>query len=249
MLKGKTAIITGSNRGIGAATVRLFAENGATIYACSRTRSDDFESVLSNLSIEYSVEIHPVYFDLTDKDAVKGAVKEICKETVSVDILVNNAGVSVEKPFGMTSVDVMRQTMETNFISQVHLAQLFSRYMMKHRSGSIVNVASVAGMDAKQGGIAYGSSKAAVIFSTKTMALELGQYGIRVNSVAPGFIDTDMWKTRKQDIMDKIMNETPLGRQGAPEEVAMAILFLASDMSSFITGQNIVVDGGRKMGA
>lgn len=247
MLKGRTAIVTGSNRGIGAATVKLFAENGATVYACARTRSDDFENVLSKLSTEHSVEIHPVYFDVTDKDAVKGAVKDICKEAVSVDILVNNAGVSLEKPFGMTSVDVMRQTMETNFISQVHLAQLLSRYMMKHRSGSIINIASVAGMDAEQGGIAYGSSKAAVIFSTKTMALELGQYGIRVNSVAPGFINTDMWKARRQDVMDKIMNETPLGRQGTPEEVAKAILFLASDMSSFITGQNIVVDGGRKM--
>ena len=247
MLKGRTAIVTGSNRGIGAATVKLFAENGATVYACARTRSDDFENVLSKLSTEHSVEIHPVYFDVTDKDAVKGAVKDICKEAVSVDILVNNAGVSLEKPFGMTSVDVMRQTMETNFISQVHLAQLLSRYMMKHRSGSIINIASVAGMDAEQGGIAYGSSKAAVIFSTKTMALELGQYGIRVNSVAPGFINTDMWKARRQDVMDKIMNETPLGRQGTPEEVAKTILFLASDMSSFITGQNIVVDGGRKM--
>ena len=247
MLKGRTAIVTGSNRGIGAATVKLFAENGATVYACARTRSDDFENVLSKLSTEHSVEIHPVYFDVTDKDAVKGAVKDICKEAVSVDILVNNAGVSLEKPFGMTSVDVMRQTMETNFISQVHLAQLLSRYMMKHRCGSIVNVASVAGMDAEQGGIAYGSSKAAVIFSTKTMALELGQYGIRVNSVATGFINTDMWKARRQDVMDKIMNETPLGRQGTPEEVAKTILFLASDMSSFITGQNIVVDGGRKM--
>ena len=104
----------------------------------------------------------------------------------------------------MTSFEEMQKTMDVNFLSQVHLAQLISRYMVKTKAGSIINVASVAGIESEEGGIAYGSSKAAVIFATKTMALELGPYGIRVNSVSPGFIDTDMWAGRKDEIRDKL---------------------------------------------
>lgn len=248
MLTGKTAVITGSNRGIGLATVEVFAEQGAVIWACARTQSDEFESKLKEISDKSKSIITPIYFDVTDEAAVKNAIKTIGKDSKSIDILVNNAGISIERLFSMTSSEMMRKTMDVNFLSQVHLAQMVSRYMMKTKSGSIVNVASVSGMDSDQGGIAYGSSKAAVLFSTKTMSLELGSYGIRVNSVSPGFIATDMWKDRNSEITDKILNETPLGRMGTPREVANAILFLASDMSSYITGQNIVIDGGRKGG-
>lgn len=245
MLKGKTAVVTGVSRGIGRAVVKLFAENGAKIWACARTKSDEFEDRLHKLSEEYSTEIFPVYFDVTDDAAVKEAIRRIGKESGHIDILVNNAGVSVERLFGMTSLDFIRKSMDVNYLAQVYLAQLVSRYMMKQKSGSIVNVASVAGTVNEEGGLAYGSSKAAVIFSSRTMALELGGYGIRVNSVSPGFIDTDMWKNRKPEIMEKVLSETPLHRQGTPEETAKVILFLASDMSSYMTGQNLVVDGGR----
>lgn len=248
MLKGKTAIITGANRGIGFATVEIFAEQGAAIWACARTQSDDFENKMKEIAISNSVTITPVYFDVTDEAAVKDAIKTIGQSSKSIDILVNNAGVSVEKLFSMTSFEVMQKTMEVNFLAQVCLAQLVSRYMMKAKKGSIVNVASVAGIESEQGGLAYGSSKAAIIFSTKTMALELGSYGIRANSISPGFIATDMWNGRNNKIREKILSETPLARQGLPREVANAILFLASDMSSYITGQNIVIDGGRRGG-
>lgn len=245
MLTGKNAIITGSNRGIGMATVEVFAEQGAAVWACARTPSEEFEGRLKEIANKSAAAITPVYFDVSDKAAAKEAVKEIGRAAGKIDILVNNAGISVEKFFSMTSIETMQKTIEVNFLSQVYLAQLVSRYMMKTKAGSIVNVASVAGMESEQGGIAYGSSKAAVIFATKTMALELGPYGIRVNSVSPGFIDTDMWAGRKAEIKDKILSETPLHRQGAPREVANAILFLASDLASYITRQNIVVDGGR----
>lgn len=248
MLTGKTAIITGSNRGIGLATVEAFAEQGAVIWACARTQSEEYEGKLKEISDKYAAIITPVYFDVIDEAAVKNAIKLIGKNSKSIDILVNNAGISIERLFSMTSSDIMQKAMEINFLSQVRLAQLVSRYMMKARSGSIVNVASVAGVESEQGGIAYGSSKAAVIFSTKTIALELGSYGIRANSVSPGFIATDMWKNRNDKIREKILGETPLCRQGTPREVANTILFLASDMSSYITGQNIIVDGGRRGG-
>ena len=248
MLTGKTAIITGSNRGIGMAAVEVFAEQGAAVWACARTRSEEFEAKLKEIADKNSAAITPVYFDVSDKAAVKEAVKEIGKAAGKIDVLVNNAGISIEKFFSMTSFEEMQKAMDVNFLSQVHLAQLVSRYMVKTKAGSIINVASVAGIESEEGSIAYGSSKAAVIFATKTMALELGPYGIRVNSVSPGFIDTDMWAGRKDEIRDKILSETPLRRQGAPREAANVILFLASELSSYITRQNIVVDGGRKGG-
>lgn len=244
MLTGKTAIITGASGGIGLATVEVFAEQGADIWACAHTQSDGFEDKIAEIAKKNSVAITPVYFDVTD-EAVKNVIKTIGKNSKSIDILVNNAGISTERLFNMTSFEMMQKTLEINFLSQVCLAQLVSRYMMKAKMGSIVNVASVSGIESTQGSIAYGSSKAAIIFSTKTMALELGSYGIRVNSVSPGFIATDMWKERSNEVEDKVLSETPLGRQGMPREVANAILFLASDMSSYITGQNIVIDGGR----
>lgn len=247
MLRGKTAIITGASRGIGLATVELFAENEAEVWACAHSQSDAFVLKMKELEKQNNVAIHPVYFDVTDEAAVKEAARAIGKEAKSIDILVNNAGISIERLFGMTSTEMMREAMEVNFLSMTRLAQLISRYMAKNRSGSIVNVASVLGMESEEGSIAYGSSKAAVIYATKTMALELGASGIRANCVSPGFIDTDIWKRRKDSVKEKILRETPLRRQGTPEEAAKAILFLASDMSSYITGQNLVVDGGRKM--
>lgn len=248
MLKGKNAIITGSNRGIGWATVEIFAQNHSNIWACARIQDDLFEKRLNELSERYNVNITAVYCDVANQEEVKNAFKLITQDTKKIDVLVNNAGISVEKLMSMTTINQIREVMEVNYFSQVSLAQMASRYMIKSRGGSIVNIASVAGMDPEQGGLAYGGSKAAVLFSTKTMALELGQYGVRVNAVSPGFIETDMWNNRNEGVRDKILKETPLGRQGKPEEVAETILFLASDMSSYITGQNIIVDGGRKMG-
>lgn len=248
MLRQKVAIITGANRGIGFATVEVFAKNGAIIWACARTQSQEFECKLQEIARRCHTTITPLYFDVTDQNEVKKALRRVGEESKRIDILVNNAGVSVERLFSMTSLQVLRETLEVNFLSQVNLAQLVSRYMIKNKTGSIINIASVAGIEPEEGGVAYGSSKAAVLFSTRTMALELGKYGIRVNAVSPGFINTDMWKKRNEDIKEKILKETPLHRQGTSEEVAQTILFLASDMSSYITGQNIIIDGGRKMG-
>lgn len=246
MLTGKTTVITGASRGIGLATVEVFAENHAEIWACAHTPSDEFKAKMREIAGRNSVTIRTAYFDVADGTAMKEAVRKIGKESASIDVLVNNAGISEEQLFSMTSTELMRKTLEVNFLSLTQMAQMVSRSMMRKRAGSIINVASVAGMDSEEGGLAYGSSKAAVIFATKTMALELGPYGIRVNSVSPGFIDTDMWKKRDDKIREEVRRETPLKRQGSPREVAQTILFLASDLSSYVTAQNIVVDGGRK---
>lgn len=245
MLTGKTAIVTGANRGIGLATVEAFAEQGASLWACARTQTDEFEDKIEELSSKYAVTVTPVYFDVTNEAQVKEAVKMIGRDSKAIDILVNNAGISIERLFHMTSIETISKTLEANFLSQVRLSQLVSRFMVRNRTGSIINIASVSGIESEQGSIAYGSSKAAVIFATKTMAVELGKCGIRVNAVSPGFIDTDMWKNRDEGVRDRILARTPLGRQGTAKEVANVILFLASDMSSYMTGQNLVVDGGR----
>ena len=164
MLTGKTAVITGANRGIGFATVEVFAEQGADIWACARTQSDEFESRIKIIAEKNAAVITPIYFDVTEEAAVKNAVKRISKDSQRIDILVNNAGVSIESLFHMTSSEMMEQAMKTNFLSQFFLSQLISRHMMKGRRGSIINIASVSGIEGKQGSIAYGSSKAAVIF-------------------------------------------------------------------------------------
>ena len=248
MLKENVAVITGANRGIGLSTVEVFAREHATIWACARQKSDEFEEKIKEISRKFGSNITPVYFDVAHPDEIKFSMKQIGTISKKIDILVNNAGVSVETFFNMTTPEVMQHTMNVNFLAQVQLAQIASRYMMKQKKGSIVNIASVSGIVSKQGGMAYGSSKAAVIFATKTMAQELGKYGIRVNSVSPGFIDTDMWINRDDAVRNEILAKTPLGRIGLPEEVAETILFLASDKSSYITSQNIIVDGGRMGG-
>ncbi len=245
MLTEKVAIITGASGGIGLETVKVFAEQGAIIWACAHRQSDEFESKIQEIANKNTTIVTPIYFDVTEKEEIKNAIKMIIKNSKKIDVLVNNAGISIERLLHMTSSDMIKKTMEINFLSQVFLTQLVSRYMIKAKSGNIVNIASVSGIEGKKGGIAYGSSKASIIFSTKTIARELGPYGIRVNSVSPGFIATGMWEGRNGELKDKILNETPLQRQGMPREVANVILFLASELSSYITGQNVVVDGGR----
>ncbi len=245
MLKGKTAMVTGANRGIGMAVIKIFAQNHADIIACARTQTPEFENTLHELAAKYDIDISPAYFDLSDEEAMTSAVKQIIKNTEHIDILVNNAGVTTAGFFSMTPISRIKQVFEINYFAQLSIIQLAAKKMTRQRSGSIINVCSVSGLSNEKGRLAYGSSKAALAFATKTLAVELGANGIRVNAVSPGFIDTDMWKERDDALREKVLGETPLARMGTPEDVAKAILFLASDDSSYITGRNIIVDGGR----
>lgn len=246
MLHGKTAIITGANRGIGSAIVREFAANGCSIWACARTPSAEFEQTLAKLAEENDVWIRPLYFDITDEAAMKTAVKGIIAEKKPVDILINNAGIPYGAAFLMTPVADLRKVFEVNYFAQIALAQQISRFMMRQKRGSIVNVASVGGIEASPGYLAYGSSKAALIWATRMMAKELGVYGIRVNALAPGMIMTDMggqYKTEEE--LQAVIQRTGLKRMGKKEEVARAALFLASEDASFVTGEILQIDGGR----
>lgn len=244
-LSGKTAIITGTNRGIGKEILISFAREGADIWACARQESDEFTKFICEIEKENGVSIRPVYFDLVDENQVKTAIKSIIQEKKNIDILVNNAGIAYGATFQMTSIEKMKEVFEVNFFSQIYIMQLVSRHMMKQKSGSIINMASVGGIETNPGYLAYGSSKAALIWATKCLSKEIGIYGVRVNAIAPGLTETSMGHYKSEEELQKVINRTSLRRMGTPNEIAEAVLYLASDDASFITGQVLQVDGGR----
>lgn len=246
MLQGKTAIVTGSSRGIGETTVIQLAKNGANVIAHARKKTDEFESKCKNIENKYGVWIQPVYFDAADSIQMKEAVKKIkCKSEGKVDILVNNMGVAQSiKLFQMTKMEEIRKEFDVNFFAQLEFTQYISKFMVRNRKGSIINISSCAGMDGNTGMIQYVSSKAALIGATKRLAIELGNYNIRVNSIAPGLTETDMGNQMNEELEQQVINHLIIKRKAKREEIANAIVFLASDMSSYITGQTIRVDGG-----
>ena len=246
-LQGKNAIVTGSNRGIGLATVKRFAQEGCNVWACARIQNDEFEKNISAISEQYGVWIKPVYFELSDESQIKEAVKSIIAEKLPIDILVNNAGI----PFGglmmMTPVSKLKEVFEINYFAQIQITQLVVRIMMRQKSGSIINMASVGGIETEPGYLAYGSSKAALIWATRCMAKELGPHGIRINAVAPGLTQTTMGNYKNEEELNKVINRTSLHRMAEPDEICQAITYLASDEASFVTGHVLVVDGGRSI--
>lgn len=245
LLEGKNAVITGARRGIGHSTVEVFAKNGANVWALARKKDETFEVDMSRIAKRYGVEIYPIYADLTKELEVKQAVQEVHNCCDKIDILVNIAGaVGISANFCMSSIEKMQMVFDSNFWSMTILTQYIVRLMMRKQKGSIVNLSSIAGIDGTPAQYEYSSSKAAISGATRYLARELSQYNIRVNAVAPGIIDTAMGAQIDSSLMNKTLDNVIMGRIGEPEEVANVIAFLASDLSSYITGQIIRVDGG-----
>jgi 3-oxoacyl-[acyl-carrier protein] reductase len=244
LLKGKNAVITGCLKGIGRASMDIFAQSGANVWACCQRPDAGFANHIKELAESTGVEISPVYFDLQDYDAVKSGMKQIIMAKRPVDVLVNIAGMTYNALFHMTPIEKMKEVFDVDFFSQMLITQQITKLMVRQKSGSVINVASIAGLDGNPGQIAYSAAKAALIGATKTLAAELGTQGIRVNAVAPGVVQTDMTASLPKEKFDELLRSCKLKRAGMPEEVARAMLFLASDLSSYMTGQVMRVDGG-----
>lgn len=244
LLRDKYAVITGCNRGIGKSILELFVQNGCNIIACVRKENQNFNNFINDLSIKFSVKIIPIHFDLEEDDEIKRGILEIQSLKIPIDILVNNSGIATGALFQMTSKNMLEKVMKINFFSQIYLIQGISKLMMKNKKGSIINITSVAGIIGDSGTLSYGSSKAAMNFATKTISTELGKYNIRVNAIAPSITNTDMFQQMTPTSREKMINQSALNRSAEPEEIASCALYLASDNSSFLTGQIIRLDGG-----
>ena len=244
LLKGKTAIITGCNRGIGRATLEKFCAYGADAFALVRQESESFLQDIEKLKAQYGVEIIPIYADFKVEDEVKQAVKSILSYKKNIDILVNNIGIAnPQAMFTMTKMETIKDAFQVNLFSSILLTQLISRSMLRNKKGSIIFVSSSAAFDGGAN-IEYSASKAAIIGAAKRIAKELCVGGIRVNVVAPGLTSTDMGNSMSEEDEKVALSMNLMKRKGQPSEIADAIAFLASDMASFITAQVLRVDGG-----
>lgn len=242
LLAGKVALITGTNRGIGRAMLEVFASKGAIVYASART-----EGALDALAVElgekYEVQIIPVYFDVTNTVAMRAAFARILKEQGKLDVLVNNAGVMRDALIGMVTSDLINEVFSVNVYAVIHAMQYAAKLMVRQKSGSIINISSIVGVKGNPGQLVYTASKGAVISLTKTAAKELAPMGVRVNAIAPGVIDAGVFQVLDPNLKQAFISKIKMGRPGSPEDVANAALFLASDLSGYVTGQVIGVDG------
>jgi 3-oxoacyl-[acyl-carrier protein] reductase len=246
ILKNKNAIITGCIQGIGKATLEEFAKNGANIWACALEYNEDFEAYCQKLSDENNIWVKPVYFNLLNQDEIKVGLKKIASDKLPIDILVNIAGMTKDAITHMVTMDQMKLIFEINFFSQIYLTQFVTKLMIRQGYGSVVNTSSISAIDGSYGQLSYSSSKAALIGATKTLSKELASKGVRVNAIAPGVISTDMNKIVPDSIIQENIKKMKIKRLGKADEVAKTILFLASDLSNYITGQIIRIDGGIK---
>ncbi len=244
MLKGKVVFITGSTRGIGLAAAELCAQHGATILLNGCSNADRLRAKAEEISREFDVRAEGFVCDVADPEAVQNVYRQIFKNYKQLDVLVNNAGILQDGFVGMIPHDDIERTLAVNLAGALYNLQAATRLMSRKKAGSIINMTSIIGVNGNVGQALYGSSKAGLIGLTRSAAKELAPKGIRVNAIAPGFIDTDMARSIPPETFEERVASIGMNRIGTPREVANVVLFLASDLSAYVTGQVIGVDGG-----
>ncbi|HUV06142.1 MAG TPA: 3-oxoacyl-[acyl-carrier-protein] reductase [Spirochaetia bacterium] len=243
LLEGKKAVVTGGSRGIGKEIVQLFLKEGASVTFMDLFPSD-FMGEFESLAKEKGTKVVFKKADVSSEEEVNSVVKEILSESGGVDVLVNNAGITRDGLVFRMPLENWEMVLKINLTSAFLISKHIAMAMMKQRSGSIINMASVVGIGGNAGQTNYSASKAGLIGFTKSLAKEVASRGVRVNAVAPGYIDTEMTKKLDPKAQEAMLSQVPMGRAGTPEEVAKVVLFLASDLSSYITGRVIQIDGG-----
>jgi 3-oxoacyl-[acyl-carrier protein] reductase len=236
-LEGRTALVTGASKGIGRAVAQSLAEAGASVVLGYRSGAEEAEALAAEL------DGRAVQADVSNPDDARRLVEE----AGDVDILVNNAGVTRDGLIARMPDDDWRTVLETNLSSVFYTCRAVARPMMKRRAGAIVNVSSIVGLHGNPGQTNYSASKAGIIGFTKALARELGPRGVRANVVAPGYVKTQLTNVLPEELQRAMLDNTPLGRLGDPEDVAGAVRFLCSDEATFITGEVLLVDGGLGM--
>lgn len=243
LLKGKIAIITGASRGIGESIARSFIAQGATVAFTYRSSEEKAKELEKSLTAEGG-QARGFKSDASKMEDAENLVKEVLDAYGGIDIVVNNAGITDDTLLMRMSEDQWDSVMNVNLKSCFNLTKSVLRTMLKARSGSIINISSVVGVQGNAGQANYAASKAGILGFTKSVALELGSRSIRCNAIAPGFIETEMTEKLDEATVQGWRDAIPLKRGGSPEDVANACIFLASDMSSYVTGQTLNVCGG-----
>jgi 3-oxoacyl-[acyl-carrier protein] reductase len=243
LLEGKTAIITGASRGIGSGIARVFAENGSNV-AFTYSSSVDSAIKLEDELLKHGVKVKSYKSDASDFNSSQKLITDVINDFGQIDILINNAGITKDNLLMRMGEEDFDKVIEVNLKSVFNMTKAVQRTMLKQRKGSIINMSSVVGVKGNAGQTNYAASKAGIIGFSKSVALELGSRNIRCNVIAPGFIETEMTAKLDQTTVDQWRAGIPLKRGGTPNDIANACVFLASDMSSYITGQTIHVDGG-----
>jgi 3-oxoacyl-[acyl-carrier protein] reductase len=240
---GRTIAVSGASRGLGRALALAFARQGAFVYVGYRTRALDAEATLTALR-EAGGDGAVWQIDVRDATSVDTAVTRVVAERDGIDVLVNNAGVARDEPLAMMSAESWQQVLDVNLGGVFRLSRAAARPMLARGRGAIVNIGSVAGLHASPGQANYAAAKGGLLAFTRTLAAELAPRGVRVNAVVPGLLSTGMAARLDHRVLEKRIAAIPLGRTGSADEVAAAVLFVASDEASYLIGQALVVDGG-----
>ena len=243
LLKDKVALITGGSRGIGRSICKSFADNGCSIAFTYNSSKESAETLINELK-EYDVKVKSYKSDASDHDKSVELIDNVISDFERIDVLVNNAGITKDNLLMRMSPSDFKDVVNVNLGSVFNLTKSSIKIFLKQKEGSIINISSIVGVKGNAGQSNYAASKAGIIGFSKSIALELGSRNIRCNVVAPGYIETEMTNSLPDEVVEKWKESIPLKRSGKPNDVGNACVFLASDLSSYITGQVLQVDGG-----